>query len=171
MTKKIISVLTLCIVITSLFLPSASAFLNANQEYNFKNRDNTDKAMNILTWGSGTSGDNVTLYTYSGSATQTFVNRTVTTGGYRLESKSNSALSLNYNQATTKCTVYPAHALDTSRADYAVEYAGVYIPMMSVLTISLMDRDRNLGTSGSFNGAQLYWYLGNPTSEEHWLDI
>ena len=114
--------------------------------------DALSKVLNVYTSGTPASGDNVTLYTYSGSTSQKWTNTSVSSTSYAIRCTHNAYISLNYNQATTKCTVYTIAGNTTS--DYYLSFAdGSY-----GIVVKLTSSGRYLGNSATTDGAQCYWY-------------
>ena len=122
--------------------------------------DAINQVLNVYTSGTPKSGDNVTLYTYSGSNSQKWTNTLVDTASgvskYAIKCTGVPSISLNYNQATTKCTVYTI--ANNSTNDYYLIFAnGSY-----GIVVKLWHYGRYLGNSATTNGAQCYWYQMSP---------
>ena len=86
------------------------------------------KVLNVYTSGTPAAGNSVTIYTYSGSNTQKWeiidnvdISSSLS-GTYRVETMANTTLALNFNQSTTKCTVYYFDPLLNSADDYAIGF-------------------------------------------------
>lgn len=120
------------------------------------------KVLNVYTSGTPVSGDLVTLYSWSESDTQRWKILAnddidgVANDTYRVLSVAANTLALNYNQATTKCTVYPFDGNVNDYHDYPVDFEEV----TNGHVIWLHYRSgRYLGNSANVVGAQCYWYL------------
>jgi hypothetical protein len=163
-SKKLFAFSLVLVLMVSLCIPTASAAIPPTSgRLKVTNYAYQTKVMNVYTSGSPASGSDVTLYSPSGSAAQSWYNVFISGTKYRMECYYQASLALNYNQATTKCTVY------THSGNVANDYQLSYLNGNNDTIIYLSVRGRCLGTSGSGNGAQLYWYLGNPTIEENWI--
>ena len=117
--------------------------------------DAINQVLNVYTSGAPASGNNVTLYTYSGSISQSWMNTentASTSTKYVIRCATDTSLSLNYNQATTKCTVYTV--ANNNPNDFYLTFAnGSY-----GIVVKLFSSGRYLGNSATTNGAQCYWY-------------
>ncbi len=123
--------------------------------------DDVNQVLNVYTSGTPASGDSVTLYLYSGSNSQKWTNTSVSSTSYAIRCTHNAYISLNYNQATTKCTVYTVAGNVTD--DYYLSFAdGTY-----GIVVKLTSSGRYLGNSATTNGAQCYWYKMSPG----WTDL
>ncbi len=117
--------------------------------------------MNVYTSGTPAADDLVTIYNYTGSSSQKWkiiLNQNlpgISSESYRIMSVGNTNVGLNYNQSTTKCTVYYVGA-----ANYYMDYPVAFESITGGHTIWLYYRNtRYLGNSGSSNGDQCYWYI------------
>ena len=128
-----------------------------------KSTSTQDMVLNVYTSGTPVSGDTVTIYAASGSASQSWKNLTLPGGGFRFALYYDTGgLSLNYQQSTTKCTVYPygSNVLD----DYKLRYdPGDYGAL-----IVLNERGRFLGTSSNSSTTVCYWYTGFANADDNW---
>jgi len=162
-SKRVFALVLVLIVTTLLAVPAASAANPPSGRVKVTNYAYSSYVMNVYTSGTPLSGDSVTLYTPSGSQSQSWFNQKISgTSYYRMEGYYQGNIALNYNQATTKCTVY------THSGNVALDYQLTYPNGSYANLIHLVGRSRNLGTSGNSNGAQLYWYTGSATIEENW---
>ena len=180
MKKLIVSLILIAILVASCSVVCGYTTIANNTVCNLCSLGysaGTIKVLNVYTSGTPVSGDLVTIYTYSGSDTQTWkiVQNTNLSGelysSYRIVTMgdSNETLALNYNQSSNGgCTVYPYTSNNTN--DYPV---GFNTASGGGYTIWLIKRPtRYLGNSGSSNGSQCYWYIiGNSGihSEDIWL--
>ena len=170
--KRIISeLLIICLIVLLIpFIVSADDQYDippSNYRLKYMSYGYSPYVLNVYTSGSPASGDMVTLYSSSGSASQSWKNDIVSISNYeyKIACWYNNSLTLNYNQATTKCTVYPY--INNTAADYVINYQ----PGTYGLVISLPGRSRYLGNSGNYSGAQCYWYLYGSTiyNEDNWV--
>lgn len=180
MKKLIISLMLIAVLVASCTVVYGYTNIsNYTQCYfyssGYSSATGTLKVLNVYTSGTPSAGTSVTIYSYSGSNTQKWeiidnvdISSSLS-GTYRVVTMALTTLALNYNQSTTKCTVYYFDPLLNSPNDYAIGFntaSGGY-------TIWLCNRpSRYLGNSGSSNGSQCYWYtVGNNGvgSEDIWI--
>lgn len=183
MVKKIVSIivaLTFVMCCSSVFAAEKNSTEKDNTRYlsvptqNVKlkivNAAYTSKVLNVSTDGTPSSGNNVTIWSWSNNQTQWWMNEFCGyddsgTACYRvvLYQTGLTGLALNYNQATTKCTIYPYGS------NYYYDYRIVWLTGSYGHLIILNDRWLTLGTSGSSLGSQCYWYNTNsPSNTMNW---
>lgn len=127
------------------------------------------KVLNIATDGNPSSGNNVTLWSWSNNQTQWWMNQHAGDDShdcacYRIAvyGFTYGHLGLNYNQATTKCTIYPFDS--NNPYDFRILwYTGVHGYL-----IQLDERNRLLGASGGTSGSKCYWYSANSPYVNDW---
>lgn len=125
--------------------------------------------LNVATDYTPTTSDGVTIWSWSNNSTQWWENEYAginSHGGdcYRvvLSDDNLDHLGLNYNQSTTKCTIYPYASNDPY--DYKIQWqTGAY-----GYIISLCERGRFLGACDSYLGSQCYWYYGAVYASDNW---
>ena len=178
MTKKVLVLLTVVFIITVIgsvvygydtMQDGAQCFMYS-KGYSYQA---PLRVLNIYTDYTPVSGDLVTLYSWSESDLQLWkivLNddlNWVPSSSYRVESAANYSLALNYNQATTKCTMYPYASNDAD--DFPIGFeslnGGGHI-------LWLYNRsNRYLWNSGNYLGAQCYWHTvdnSGVSSEDVW---
>lgn len=196
--QRSILIMILCLSLVSAFISNAEEkgvcsvtppTLNEKiRLVNYAHTSNPELVLNIYS-SSPSLGDNVTTYTWSNNETQWWRNIQIgykdpndsETKYYRLEVyndtsatniNNNNALSLNFNQATTKCTIYPwaSNVTDDYELKWLVGNFANY-----AFRIKLYNRPRLLGVTNATIGTQCYWYtfandnMNNATAEENWL--
>ena len=156
--KRIVSIVVVVLLFSTLMLNVFAYVPNTTNKLQLTSVQ-YGLILNVYTSGNPASGNNVTLYTpnsdSTGNASQSWKNVEISAanGQYRLACYYNTALTLNYNQATSKCTVY------TVANNYYKDYIISYLDSTNGSNIiRLAHRDLYLGNSGNYNGAQCYWY-------------
>ncbi len=155
LSKKLLSVLIICVLMASIFVPMASASSN----YTIASSSNSGQVLNVYTWGAtAQSGQNVTIWQSSGSNTQLWNH--VPSGGYFIiRSTSNTDVSLNYNQATGKCTVYDiaTNNAHNTHGDYLIRTNITSGGLADTMSLPHYTNKYLTATYGLHNGSQLYW--------------
>ena len=173
MRKKRVIMIVLLVLLCCVYSSVFAVEIEDSGPWKFTSYGYSPRVLNVYTDYTPYSGAKVTLYSWSGSTNQQwrifplygYVNG-APIGTYRIVPQSNLDLVLNYNQATTKCTVYDWATNNLS--DYPVSFANASGDVVIILAFY---GSRYLGNSGNYNGAQCYWYYYGPNSYIHDEDV
>ena len=133
------------------------------------NSSNTNRVLNVDTWGTPAQGDSVTVWSWSNNSTQWWKTDYYTTIGgipvYKTCLFSDNSLLLNYHQADHHCTLYGVTG--NSYTDYTHYWESVN----GLYHLVLWNYTRYLGIPNDNLGANCIWYQlqNGPTSQEKWL--
>jgi len=141
-------------------------------QYVFYSYGYLPKVLNVYTSSPPVSGNMVTLYTYTDSNYQKWFFSSnsdienAPSNSYRIVPLLGPSLALNYNQATTKCTLYPF------ATNLITDYPVFFDWLTNGYAIYLASNThRYLGNSANSNGAQCYWYYLGTNSYIHDEDL
>ena len=141
-----------------------------NTKLRITNSTNTNRVINVATWGTPAQGDNVTVWSWSNNDTQWWKTECYgQIGGvyaYKVPLYDYPSLMLNYHQADHTCTIYGT--ANNSHTDYTIYWENLG---GNSYHLYLWNYERYLGIPNDNLGAQCVWYSmsNGPTNQEKWI--